>query len=152
MAQRLIIAAGWMAAAVLAVLVGLVAISVIGDGLVAPAAEPLSEAQVAEQLASAPPPPAVPGPPPPAVSGPAPSAAATSASRTFLTRGGTVVARCDDGRPVIVTMSPAQGFQLHERHGAEGEFRGVRDDHDRVKVDARCAGGRPELSVESRDD
>ena len=144
MAQRLIIAAGWMAAAVLAVLVGLVAISVIGDGLVAPAAEPLSEAQVAEQLASA--------PPPPAVSGPAPSAAATSASRTFLTRGGTVVARCDDGRPVIVTMSPAQGFQLHERHGAEGEFRGVRDDHDRVKVDARCAGGRPELSVESRDD
>jgi len=67
------------------------------------------------------------------------------------TRGGTVVARCDGGQAVIVSMTPAQGFEVHERNGGEGEFRSTSDNHDRVKIDVSCAGsGSP--AVTARDD
>jgi hypothetical protein len=145
MARRLIITAGWLAAAVLAVLVGLVAISVIGDGLVSPLAAPMSESQVARELASVPP--ASPSP------APSPSPSSTqSVSRTIPTRGGTVVARCDDGRATITLMSPAEGFTIHENNGSEGEFRGISDNHNRVKIRISCASGRPGYTIENRTD
>src|SRR3954454_23351336 len=144
MARRLIITAGWLAAAVLAVLVGLVGISVIGDGLVSPVAGPLSESEAARELAAEPAP-SSPSASPPVSRTPSSSPSPAGSSRTFPTRGGTVVARCADGRGTIVSMSPAQGFSVHERQGSEGEFRGVSDDHDRVKVDISCAGDRPEI-------
>jgi hypothetical protein len=152
MARRLIITAGWLAAAVLAVLVGLVAVSVIGDGLVSPLAKPLNESEVARELAAAPEP-SAPSPslsPSASPSSPEPS----SSSRTFTTRGGTLVAQCAGGAATIRSMSPAQGFSVHERNGSEGEFRGVSDNHDRVKVDASCRAGEPHIDVESenRDD
>src|SRR4051812_46555888 len=118
MARRLIITAGWLAAAVLAVLVGLVGISVIGDGLVSPLAGPLSESQVARELAAEPAP--SPSASPPVSRTPSASPSAPGSSRTFPTRGGTVVARCADGHGTIVSMSPAQGFAVHERQGSEG--------------------------------
>jgi hypothetical protein len=55
-------------------------------------------------------------------------------------------------------MSPAQGFTVHERDAgpqggeAEGEFRGSADDHNRLKVDVTCAGGRPELRIDRDED
>ncbi|HET6529955.1 MAG TPA: hypothetical protein VFH03_04970 [Actinoplanes sp.] len=142
---RLIIAAGWLAAAVLAVLVGVVAISVIGDGITSPLTRPLSRAEVERELAQATSAPSVPR-------SPSPSApASASAPRSFATAGGTVVVRCVAGRAEIVSMSPAQGFEVHDGgDGAEGEFRGISDDHDRVEVEASCRGGRPAL--EERDD
>jgi hypothetical protein len=151
MARRLIIAAGWLAAAVLAVLVGLVAVSLIGDGLVSPAAKPLSPSDVARELAAEPtstPSPSLSPSPSPSTSAPSSSAV----SRTFRTRAGTVVASCDGDSGSITLMSPGSGFTVHERDGSEGEFRGVSDDHDRVKVDVSCADGRPDLEIESRDD
>ena len=71
-------------------------------------------------------------------------------------RAGTVVARCDGGAALIVSMSPAQGFEVHEREdgpqddGAEGEFRGISDNHDRVKIDVTCADRRPEIESRPR--
>jgi hypothetical protein len=138
MARRLIITAGWLAAAILAVLVGLVAISVIGDGITSPLTRPLSQAQVERELAGA---------SPAATVAPAPATSAPETPRSFRTAGGTVVARCDGGRATIVSMAPAQGFSVHERDGDEGEFRGVRDDHDRVKVEVTCRGGTPSAEV-----
>ncbi|MEV6630616.1 hypothetical protein AB0M54_07690 [Actinoplanes sp. NPDC051470] len=147
--QRLIIAAGWLAAAVLAVLVGLVAISVIGDGLTGSVGRPLPESEVARRLAAEPPgstPPSLVPSPPPSVVPPA------SDNSTFRTPGGTVVARCVDGAPEIVSMSPGQGWNLHEMGRAEGEFRGVSDNHDRVKVRIGCDGDTPDIDIEERDD
>ena len=152
-------AVGWLGAAVLAVLVGLGAISVIGNGLTSPETRPLSAAEVADELArqiavspsaSAS---AGTGERPP--SQPTPSA--TAVTRTFPTRAGTVVGRCAGTRPEVVSMSPRQGYELHEQDrgpqedDAEGEFRGQGDRHDRVKFEIVCPGGVPTL-VEDRDD
>jgi len=158
MTRRLIITAGWLAAAVLAVLVGLLAVSVIGDGLTSPIARPMSQDDVERALAAEPSTAA--SSPPPASPSISPSAAASLGSAPAAeplsrgTRGGTVIARCDGGRPVIVSMTPAQGFEVHERDGDEGEFRSTSDNHDRVKIDVTCdsAGTPAVVAVNERDD
>jgi hypothetical protein len=153
MARRLIVTAGWLAAAFLAVLVGLLAISVIGDGLTSQSARPLSEAEVTRELTGVTASPA----PASAAIGPSPTPSA-AAARTFPTRAGTVVGRCAGNRAEIVTVSPAQGYSVHERDtglrddNAEAEFRGISDDHDRLKVNIVCPGGKPDLVVERDED
>ena len=126
---------GWLGAAVLAVLVGLGAISVIGNGLTSPETRPLSAAEVADELARQ--------------VRTSPSVAAVT--RTFPTRAGTVVGRCAGTRPEVVSMSPRQGYELHEQDrglqddDAEGEFRGRGDGDDRVKFEIVCRAGVPAL-------
>ncbi|RZU52998.1 hypothetical protein EV385_4882 [Krasilnikovia cinnamomea] len=183
---------GWFGAAALAVLIGLGAVRVIGDGLTSEAGRPRSEAEVAQTLAARGVPSALssvpptvspevssagetaPGTEPPAAdpsvtasattrvpvapptsAGPGSAPAPTATARSFRTRGGTVVARCEAGRAEIVAMSPLTGFAVHERDEgpqvqAEGEFRGTADGHDRVRVRVSCSAGRPVLT--ERDD
>ena len=184
--------AGWIGAAVLAVLVGLGAINVIGAGLTTREVGPRSEADVARALQNLPsvaasgtpstPPTstATSNPPrsspatrspeapvrtstgvPPAATGtgdkPSPKPSPSVSTRTFPTRGGTVVGRCVGGRSEIVSMAPNQGFELHEQDrggqdgDAEGEFRSVSDNHDRVKFEVVCSGGAPSISVRAED-
>ena len=154
MARRLIISAGWLAAAILAVLVGLLAISVIGDGLTSPLARPLSQSEVERELAGQPSTPSSSPSTSPSPSGsPSASTGSGSAPVSERTRGGTVVARCVDGQPRLVSMTPAQGFEVHERGTDEGEFRSYRDNHDRVKIDVNCdAGGRAVISATNESD
>ncbi len=136
------IVAGWLVAAILAVLVGVVGIGLAG--LAGRESGTMSEADVERALSevSATPTSAE------AAIGPSPSASGTvsDAASSFRTRGGTVVADCDG----ISSMSPADGFQVHERQAREGEFRSVRDNHDRVKVRLTCVNGTPH--VDERDD
>ncbi|RSM52629.1 hypothetical protein DMB66_39925 [Actinoplanes sp. ATCC 53533] len=155
--RTLLVAAGWLGAAVLAVLVGLGAISVIGNGLTSPETRPLSAAEVADELARQ----ITGSPSASAGTGARPSSppapATTAATRTFPTRAGTVVGRCAGTRPEVVSMSPRQGYELHEQDrgpqedDAEGEFRGLGDRADRVKFEIVCPGGVPTL-VEDHDD
>jgi hypothetical protein len=151
MARRLIITAGWLAAAVLAVLVGLLAVTVIGDGLTSPIARPLSQSEVERELAAQP---ATPSPSRYASQSPSPSATAGADPVSRRTRGGTVVARCDDGRARLIQMSPAPGFEVHDRDDDEGEFRSVSDNHDRIKISLDCdADGRAVINAaQERDD
>ena len=144
--RTLLVTAGWLGAAVLAVLVGLTAVRLIGAGLTSPESRPRSAAQVDEELralpaTSVPTATATARPASPAVS----QAVGDAPGRTFPTRGGTVVARCGANGPRIVSMSPAQGFALHENEGDEGEFRSTSDNHDRVKFEITCSAGRPSL-------
>jgi hypothetical protein len=141
------VAAGWFGAAVLAVLVGLAAISVIGAGLMSSDAKPRTEAEVAREAAGLPTA-GVPTTTPPVRTSIGPSPAS---DRTLITKGGTVVARCVGTQAEIRSMSPVPGYAVHERDQgpqteAEGEFRSTSDNHDRVKFSVRCAGDRPELS------
>ncbi|BFU45975.1 hypothetical protein [Krasilnikovia sp. MM14-A1004] len=187
--RTLLVTAGWLGAAVLAVLIGLGAVRVIGDGLTSEAGRPRSEAEVAQTLAargvpsalssvpstvspevssagetapgqdpSAADPSATASAPPRVPVAPTTSAAPapTATARSFRTRGGTVVARCEAGRAEIVAMSPLSGYAVHERDQgpraqAEGEFRGTADEHDRVRVRVTCSAGRPVLSERSDD-
>ena len=139
--------AGWLGAAVLAALVGLAAISVIGSGLTAPATRPLSAAEVADELARQ-----IPTSPSATASTgdrPAPSVSSSlpgpAAAQSFPTNAGTVVARCAGGRPELVSMSPRQGYEVHDQDDNEGEFRSRGDNDDRVKFEIVCRGGVPAL-------
>ncbi|SDT56969.1 hypothetical protein [Actinoplanes derwentensis] len=149
----LVIVFGWVVAAALAVLVGVVGIGLVGSGLFSQETEPLSETDVARAL-QAEETTATPGESTgEIIATPSPSRASEkpTGSHSFPTRGGTVIADCDH----IISMSPAQGFAVHEQGDDEGEFRNVRDGHFRVKVDlGDCAGGIPnlEVSVETDDD
>jgi hypothetical protein len=146
----LLVTAGWLGAAVVAVLVGLAAVSVIGDGLTTPETRPLSAAEVADELARqvAVSPSASVG-----VGSRPPVAPSASASPTlaFQTRAGTVVGRCVGSRPEVVSMSPRQGYELHEQDrglqddDAEGEFRAQGGGKDRVKFEIVCRAGIPAL-------
>lgn len=150
----LLVTAGWLGAAVLAVLVGLAAVSVIGNGLTTPETRPLSAAEVADELARqvavSPSAAQGSGSRPPVT----PSAAASVAppTQTFPTRAGTVVGRCVGTRPEVVSMSPRQGYELHEQDrglqddDAEGEFRAQGGGgKDRVKFEIVCRAGIPAL-------
>jgi hypothetical protein len=172
--RPLLVIAGWLGAAALALSVGLAATSVIGDELTPSAGDPISPAEADRQLAAAPAA-AVPSSPTALPSSALPSEAlpsealpsealpsgAPSASgdgvgvrKTVTTAGGTVIARCTGARVEILSMSPAQGYAVHERESglddsAEGEFRSTADNHVRVKVDVRCAAGTPTVGVRS---
>ncbi|GAA4588135.1 hypothetical protein BJY16_008458 [Actinoplanes octamycinicus] len=140
--QRVVIGAGWVVAAILAVLVGVIGIRLVGADLTTRPGDAVSEAQVEQELGDLP---AVPSSAPttaaPATAAPTTAAPAKDAGRSFPTRGGTVVADCGG----IISMAPAQGFAVHEQRGREGEFRSVRDNHVRVKVRVTCAAGVPAL-------
>ncbi|MEV4758396.1 hypothetical protein AB0J86_25210 [Micromonospora sp. NPDC049559] len=151
--------AGWLGAAAVAVLVGLAAIDLIGSGISSSASRPRSEAEVSRELAALPSL-DVTGSPTAAASagtGPAPSPGDPSGTtRSFPTRGGTVVARCVGTGSEIVSMSPAQGFTVRERDAgprerAEGEFRSTRDGHDRVEFEVECRTGEPNLRTDHDD-
>ncbi|MEV4352022.1 hypothetical protein AB0J83_46810 [Actinoplanes sp. NPDC049596] len=130
-----LIVAGWTAAAILAVLVGVVGIGLVGSGLTSDrAATVLDEDDVVRALGSAPTP----------SSGSTRSAAPATGGQTFTTRGGTVVADCAG----IISMAPAQGFTVHDQDAREGEFRHGRD---RIEVEVRCENGTPRLDVTNDD-
>jgi len=155
--RSLLVAAGWLGAAVLALLVGLGAISVIGAGLTGDSTPALSAADVDKQLRAQPSASAALGANPsptatePATAEPATEPASPVKPAVKRTRGGTVVARCVGGSAQIVTMTAAIGFAVHEKQGAEGEFRSSSDNHDRVKIRVSCAGGDASISAENRD-
>ena len=152
--QPALIAAGWLLAVVLAVLVGVVGIGLVGADLTSRQGSPVSQSQVEQELQG------IGSAPPPSRSSSSPSRSPSpsvpvsrkptkpaASSRSFPTRGGTVVASCER----ILSMAPAQGFAVHEQGADEGEFRSVEDNHDRIEVDLSCAGGVPRLEVHTKD-
>jgi hypothetical protein len=142
----MVIVAGWIVAAALAVLVGVVGIGLVGAGMTSRPGSPVSEEDVLRALGETSAPTSG-----PASRKPSPSASPSSAvgtrpaTRSFPTRGGTVVADCTG----IQSMAPAQGFAVHEQGEREGEFRGVRANHDRVKVELSCVNEVPDLRIRS---
>ncbi|GIF19587.1 hypothetical protein BJ973_006633 [Actinoplanes tereljensis] len=137
--RPMVIVAGWVLAAVLAVLVGVVGIGLVGAGLTSRQGAPISEEDVKRALGTTSASPAIP-------SSAAPSEQAGQSPQTaqaVKTPGGTVMVTCER----IESMAPAQGWSVHEQNAREGEFRGNRDNHDRVKVELSCAGGQPQLRV-----
>ncbi|GAA0803790.1 hypothetical protein [Spirilliplanes yamanashiensis] len=156
--------AGWLTAALVAVVVGLAAVRLIGEGLQGSAPPALSAAEVADALASAP---AAPTSAPASTPGSAPSSAPASAgptsaapttvaagTQTFDTPGGLVTARCAAGVVTIAGTSPAQGWGTHEvEDGADEAEVDFRSGRRRVEVTVTCgADGRPVARTEDKSD
>ncbi|MFC7343496.1 hypothetical protein [Saccharopolyspora griseoalba] len=136
---------GWLAAACVAVAVGLVAVSALGRGVLA-SGPPLTEpAEVEAELAR---------PASPAPADPAPESPATDrppARDVERTPGGSVVTGCDEsGRAVLLSWSPAQGFRVDDVDDVpESEAELTFESRDAtVDVSVSCTDGNPVAKVE----
>ena len=148
----MVLGALWVAAAVLATSVGLVAVHLVAGEVGEQVSSPLSDDDVQGALSSALPTPA--SPTRSASPRPSPSKAASPAStprptttrsaappqgelRTIRTEGGVVGARCVSGEPRLVYASPAEGWRTERSRNDEVRFE---RDEDEVRVRMSCAG------------
>ena len=146
--QTLLAFAGWLAAAAVAVAVGVGAVRFIGSGITGGDGDVLSPQQVAEQLApgAASPLPALTAAPP-ALPGSLPGSLNQSISerRPFTGPGGTVVAVCVDRQAFLMTWSPAPGYSVERIERGPYEHADVRFEGSagRSEVRVRCVDGQP---------
>jgi hypothetical protein len=155
MPRRLLLAVtGWLAAAVVATVIGMGALRLVGESIAGTPGGVLSQEEVDQRLARATATPASPSASPaspsaspvsPSVTAPGPSTGASGTRRVLKARGGSAVAECDGTAARLVSWWPAQGFGTHEVHRgpaaeAEVDFRGPAG---RSKIKVRCAAGQP---------
>ncbi|MGK5738626.1 septum formation initiator [Micromonospora sp. URMC 103] len=142
-----LVAAGWLATAAVATLIGLGAIRLVGDSISGTPGGVRSQGEIARALAADPPSSAPAGVPAGTASPTAPgSAPADSGSRrSFATGGGTAVAECAPAGVRLVSWAPRQGFRVHDvdrgpDDDVEVRFEGAAGKYE-LKV--RCLGGEP---------
>jgi hypothetical protein len=118
---------GWLVAAVLAVGISWSAIDVVRDSV--GASQPVATALPAPSEVST----------PASTSSTRPTAAPTAGGLVVRAgQGGTVTARCVDGRPQIVNAAPRQNFRVEsDDSGIEVQFRS--SDH-RTEMKVSCSG------------
>jgi hypothetical protein len=142
--RTLLAVAGWLAAAVVATVVGVAALRLVGESIAGTPGGVLSQEEVERRLASATPATTAPTTPV-SPSAPRSSTGTSHPRKVFKARGGSAVAECDGTAARLVSWSPAQGFGTHEVEAgpageAEVDFRGAAG---RSKIKVRCAGGQP---------
>ena len=133
--------AAWTLGAGVAVLVGILALSLIDDGLAAGQPVPglAAPPQAADEI--------------PASPSATPSAA--DSSRQLTTPGGTATARCTSTTAYLVSWSPAQGYQVDKVHRGpttRTAYVAFRDGTRRIVLAFRCVGGVPQQLVGWHDD
>jgi hypothetical protein len=145
MRRRLLLAvAGWLVTALVATVAGIAVLSLLGGSLTGASDHALAPEEVRAELATA-----SPRPPLPSSSA---SADLSAPTKVFSTRGGTVIALCQDGLIHLRSWSPAQGYSVDDvepgpAHKAEVEFE---SDQSELKVEVRCGSdGLPVHTVTS---
>ncbi|SCF27168.1 hypothetical protein GA0070216_10888 [Micromonospora matsumotoense] len=142
--RTLLATAGWLAAAVVATLIGVAAIRLVGESITGTPGGVRSQAEVERALAAP-----VPASPSPAGSGstspPGAAAATPGLRRSFATPGGTAVAECVGADVRLVSWAPAQDYRVKDvdrgpDDDAEVTFAGPAGEFE-VKVG--CIGGEP---------
>ncbi|MFP5069522.1 hypothetical protein ACLFMI_07630 [Pseudonocardia nantongensis] len=154
-----ILAGLWIAAAAGALLLGLTAVSSIGSGLsggspVQPLAAEDVEARLAAPETAPRPGGTQPGKSQPAAAQPAGPQQAEQSPPAVVPAGpaGTVLVRCAGGTPTVVSVNPAQGFEVEDDAGPNQVYLDG-DDVD-VRVTLRCDGPTPagDVVVDRGDD
>ncbi|WKU05832.1 septum formation initiator [Micromonospora sp. HUAS LYJ1] len=145
--RTLLATAGWLAAAVLATLIGVAAIRLVGESITGTPGGVRSQAEVERALAAPEPTPTSPSAPassaPPApTTGPAPT---PGQRRSFSTPGGTAVAECVGAEVRLVSWAPAQDYRVKDvdrgpDDDAEVTFAGPAGE---FEVNVGCIGGEP---------
>lgn len=138
-ARALLTAGGWLAAAAAATTVGVISISAAGSDIAGTTATPLSQDQVRKALASASEQTASPQP--------AASPSGPGVTRTLSTPGGSIIARCADGKAALLSWSPAQGYQTDDiqRGPARTATMKFESGDTEIRVSVTCPGGTPVL-------
>ncbi|MGH3319878.1 MAG: hypothetical protein ACRDN9_06785 [Streptosporangiaceae bacterium] len=157
MRRVLLAVAGWLVAGAVAVVVGLLAVSLLDSGITGRRVQPLSQEAVASALARATAVPSAPSSPARAESPtPAPSPSVSGqVTRALDAPGGSVIARCRGTNAYLVSWTPRQGFESDDQ--VRGPARTVSakfesEDLD-VFVTVNCRGGAPVSHVATeRDD
>ncbi|MDT4988270.1 MAG: hypothetical protein QOI74_2364 [Micromonosporaceae bacterium] len=154
--------AAWTVGAVAAAGVGLLALSLIGNGVSTKTGQPLTPDAVSRAVSAAPATPsagAAAGVPstaasspedPPSTTPPATdSAASRPTDRLFTTSGGTAIVRCTGSRAYLVSWSPSPGYRFDNVERGPGDRVRVRFRSDENKFDLRatCVGGVPQSRV-----
>lgn len=134
--RSLLAVGGWLLAACLATLVGVVAVRAIGSGIVGGTARPLDHDQVGRALAGSTPQPS---------GGTSVTPPPGSTTRTLSTAGGTVTARCAGGKATILAWSPAQGYRADDvdRDPDDSVRLTFESDPRDITVTITCAAGVP---------
>ena len=158
--SRLLLVLVWVAGAVVATSIGLLAVRqvassvgdpavpVLSDGVASSAASPPASPPASPTAAAASPSAGVPSASPARPS----SAAAAVTSASFRSSGGTVGVQCSGTAPSLLYATPADGYALDERsvEGSELEVRFEAGER-RVKLTISCASGSPRLVEEETD-
>lgn len=147
--------AAWLVGAAASIGIGLLALSLIGNGLTDGAIQPLTEEAVAKAISTR--------PTVTATGVPAGSAGPTATPTTghdsehlLSSVGGTAVARCTDGSAYLVSWSPAQGYRTGKVvRGAAVEVLVVFENESggterKVMLFASCVDGVPQARVVQR--
>jgi hypothetical protein len=145
---------GWLLAAAVAVVVGLLAVSLLGSGVTSGQVQPLSRQAVNRALARATQPSSAPPEPPRSGSSSPPASPARSPSppsgtnqivRAFGTPGGSIIARCAGSTVYLVSWSPRQGFEIddHVRGPAPTAFIKFEAENFDVYTTVSCQQGGP---------
>jgi hypothetical protein len=137
----------WLLAVLAATAIGLTAVGAIGAGIVGTGQRPLTPQEVQARLLAA-----------SAAARPAPVADRTTAeppaaadAEALTSHGGTVLARCSGAVVEVVSVTPAQGFRVHDQDS---------DDRDKVELESEeigydvrlsCVNGHP-VAEETVDD
>lgn len=145
--RTLLVTAGWLAAAVLATLIGVAAIGLVGESITGTPGGVRSQAEVERALAAPEPTSAAPAGPGLSASSspPAVPSASPGLRRSFSTVGGTAVAECVRADVRLVSWAPAQDYRVKDvdrgpDDDAEVTFAGPAGEFE-VKVG--CIGGEP---------
>jgi hypothetical protein len=153
----------WIVGAVAAVGVGILALSLIGDGFTARTVQPLTPDVVAREASAAPVDPApapvtpssTPGDDdPPGKATPLASASSqrSAADKLLWSAGGSVIARCTGTQVYLVSWSPEPGYRAHDVVRGPAPQASVRFGADdlEVSVSVRCVRGTPVATVVQR--
>lgn len=150
--QRVGAALGWLAAVGVAVVVGLIAISLLRPDLEDSSPTPLRKEEVARSLDAGGAATSPSGSRP--ISSPALTPISRGQTRAFTSRGGTVVGRCQAGLAYLHSWSPATGWSVDDvsrgpADSATLQFEGERADIDDlvVTVAVSCQSDAPVGSV-----
>ncbi|QDP95967.1 hypothetical protein FOE78_08690 [Microlunatus elymi] len=139
--RSLLTIGGWLVAASAATAVGALAVEAIGSGIAGTGAEPLSMAEIEQQLATA-----------PAAASPIPSrtpspgeGASSDVSQVIGTDGGTVLARCSDGLAELINWSPRQGYETDDVRRGPATVANIQFETDDLEINVRvsCVSGVP---------
>lgn len=137
--RPVVVAAGWLVAALIATLAGLGGIRLVGESLTGTPGGVLTSDEVARRLAAAPLPSSSPSPspaPPPSASAAASPSTTRPGRAVFPSAGGTVTVHCEPGdQAYLDSWAPSPGYQVKDYD------RGPDED---VQIRFEGSGGRDE--------